>query len=159
MRAVPATPQQIPLLCKYIYEKTEAILDPSTCQGFAVMSDNGDFIAAVLVSNVRSYNGSPVDCEISCATETSVAWRPEVCRAVFGYVFGQLGVTRCTSITRKNNTRCRGFLEALNFKLEGCVRKGYDGLKDALIYGLLREECQYFGDFNGEEFAQSADAA
>lgn len=159
MRAVPATPEQIPLLCRYLYEKTDTIFEPGMCQGFAIVSDTGDFIAAVLVSNVRFHNGIAVDCEISCATETSVAWRPEVCRAVFGYVFGQLGVNRCTSITKKNNTKCRNFLEALNFKLEGCVRKGYDGHKDALIYGLLVEECQYFGDLNGQKLAESADAA
>lgn len=159
MKAVPATPQQIPLLCKYLYEKTDTMFEPGMCQGFAILSDTDDFIAAVLVSNLRSHNGVVIDCEISCATENSMAWRPEVCRAIFQYVFGQLGCARCTSITKKNNVKCREFLDALNFKLEGSIRKGYDGLKDALVYGLLREECRYFGDLNGEVITSSADAA
>lgn len=143
MRAVPAG-DKLAMLCKYMYEKTGVVIDPAMSQGFAVLDDNNDFIAAVVVSNLRHYNGKAIDCEISCATENSMAWRPEVCRTIFGYVFGQLGVVRCTSITRKNNTKARSFLEALNFELEGNVRRGYDGEKDALIYGLLAEDCQFF---------------
>lgn len=145
MIAVPAQPQQLVLLCEYIREKTEAVIDPAMCQGFAVMNDDNVFVAGVLVSNVRYHNEKPVDCELSCAAETSVAWKPEVCRAIFQYVFKQLGCVRCTSITKKNNTRSRAFLEALNFQLEGNVRKGYDGEKDALIYGLLAEDCEFLG--------------
>jgi hypothetical protein len=149
MRAIPAG-DKLTMLCEYMFQKTGARLDPSTTQGFAILSDQNDFVAAVLVSNVRYYEGKPIDCEVSCASESGVAWRPHVCGAVFNYIFGQLGCTRCTSITRKNNTKSRAFLEALNFQLEGNVRRGYDGEKDALVYGLLREECRYFpGVLNG----------
>jgi hypothetical protein len=97
MRAEVATAQQLPLICEYMREKTDVVFNPSMCAGFAVLADDNTFIAGVLISNVR-YNGDKaVDCEISCATETSVAWRPEVCRAVFGYIFKQLGCVRCTS--------------------------------------------------------------
>lgn len=148
MRAVPAT-QNLPLVCEYMRQKTGASLDPALSAGFAVLSDTGEFVGAVVISNLRHYNGKAIDCEISCATDSRVAWRPGVCRAVFGYIFNQLGCVRCTSITRKNNTKARAFLEALNFQLEGNVRKAYDGYKDALIYGLLAEECQFLGGLNG----------
>lgn len=149
MLAVAANTQQLPLLCKYMHEKTGTEFNPAMCQGFAIIADNGVFMGAVLVSNVRYERGKAIDCEISCAAESALAWRPHVCRAVFAYVFGQLGCTRCTSITRKNNTKARSFLEALNFALEGNIRRGYDGVKDALIYGLLAEECRFFGGLNG----------
>lgn len=149
MLAVPAG-DKLPMLCQYMASKTGAKIDPANCQGFAVLSDEGKFVAAVIVSNLRYFNGVPFDCEISCATESSIAWRPHVCKAVFEYIFGQLGCTRVTAITRKNNTRSREFLEALNFQLEGNVRKGYDGQKDALIYGLLAEDCQFFGGIDGQ---------
>lgn len=145
MNAVPATPANLPLLCAYMQEKIDIVFEPSQVQGFAVVNDNGEFVAAVLISNLRFHNGTAIDCEISCATESSVAWKPEVCRAIFGYVFTQLGCVRCTSITKKNNSRSRAFLEALNFKLEGNVRRGYDGERDALIYGLLAVDCQFVG--------------
>lgn len=148
MLAVPAG-DKLALVCEYMYDKTGVRFNPETCQGFAVLSDTGEFVAAVLVSNVTHYNGEPISCDISCASDTSMAWQDNVCRAVFEYVFGQLRCKRCTSITRKNNTRARGFLEALNFVLEGNVRKGYDGKNDALVYGLLAEECRFFGGLNG----------
>jgi len=145
MKAVPAG-ARLSLICEYMRERTGVRFEPEACQGFAILSDEGQFVGAVLISNLTTFDGKPVNCEISCAAETSMAWRPNVCKAVFQYVFGQLGCVRCTSITRKNNAKARAFLEALNFELEGRARKGYDGERDALIYGLLAEDCQFFGD-------------
>lgn len=149
MRAIPAG-DKLGMVCEYLRQKCGARLNPAMSAGFAILNDSDEFVAAVVVSNLRYYEGRAIDCEITCATESSMAWRPHVCTAIFTYIFGQLGCARCTSITRKNNTRSRAFLEALNFCLEGNVRKGYDGEKDALVYGLLREECAYFsGVLNG----------
>lgn len=147
MLAVPAG-DNLPRVCDYMYAKIGVTFDPAQCQGFAVLSDTCEFIGAVLVSNVTYSGTRATNCEISCASESSIAWRPHVLTAVFQYVFGQLGCVRCTSITKKNNTKARAFLEALNFQLEGNIRKGYDGEKDALVYGLLAEECQFFGGLN-----------
>lgn len=151
MRVEIADAGKLTLLCQYMQTKTDTQFDPAQCQGFAVLAEDGTFMAAVLVSNVRFSDGKAIDCEISCANESSISWKPEVCRAIFSYIFMQLGCVRCTSITKKNNVKARGFLEALNFKLEGCVRKGYDGDKDALIYGLLAEDCAYVEGLNGQE--------
>lgn len=142
--------EQKQMLCSYMESKTGIPFDPRMVQGFAVMNDKNIFVAGVLISNVRDHAGKPLDCEISCATDKAgVPWRPEVCRAVFGYIFNQLGCVRCTSIVKKNNTKSRDFLTALNFVLEGNVRKGYDGTKDALIYGLLREDCAFVENDHG----------
>ena len=148
MLAVPAG-DKLALVCEYMHEKIGVRFDPSACQGFAVLNDEGEFVAAVLVSNVTYVNGRAINCEISCASDSKVAWKPGVCRAVFDYVFNQLGCRRCTSITRTNNTKARAFLEALNFQLEGNMRCGYDGEKNALLYGLLAEECRFVGGLNG----------
>lgn len=149
MIAVPAG-NNLPMVCQYVTEKIGVPFNPATCQGFAILSDEGRFTGAVLVSNFREHEGRAVDCELSCASETGVAWRPSVLTAVFEYVFGQLKCARCTAITRKNNVKARRFLEALNFQLEGNIRLGYDGQKDALVYGLLAGECQFFGGLNGQ---------
>lgn len=155
MKAVVADRHRLELLCMYMYDKIGIRFDPAVVQGFAVMSDDNRFVAGVLVSNLRYSESKAIDCEISCATETSAAWRPEVCNAIFNYIFGQIGCVRCTSIVKKNNTRSRQFLEALNFQLEGNLRKAYDGQKDALIYGLLAEDCQYYEGLNGKEIRPS----
>lgn len=160
MKAIVADREKLRLLCMYMHEKTGIEFDPSTVQGFAVVSDTGEFSAAVLVSNIRYSGDKPIDCEISCAAETSIAWKPNVCAAVFNYVFGQLGCVRCTSVVMKKNLKSRQFLEALNFQLEGRLRKAYDGQKDALLYGLLAEDCSYFkGLDDGQEIGTESAAA
>jgi RimJ/RimL family protein N-acetyltransferase len=152
MLAVPAQDaMQVAAVCKYLGAKTGRAFDPGMCAAFAILNDQQDFVAGVVISNFRKH-----DCEISCATDTSTAWRPHIMRAVFGYIFGQLGCVRVTAITRKQNKRSRDFLKALGFELEGNVRLGYDGQKDALIYGLLASECRYFGDLNGQVNTASA---
>lgn len=153
MLAVPAA-EQTAMVCRYLGEKTGRSFDPGMCSAFAILNDKREFVAGVVISNFRTH-----DCEISCATETSAAWRPHIMRAVFGYIFGQLGCVRVTAITRKQNKRSRDFLKALGFELEGNVRLGYDGRKDALIYGLLASECRYFGDLNGQGHTTGTRAA
>lgn len=139
MIAIPATGTVLELVGQYVEERIPGLkLIPGMFSGFAIMSDTDELAAAVVISNFRG-----TDCEISCASETPLAWRPHVCKAVFSYIFDQLGCVRCTSITTRNNKRTRGFLLSLGFQLEGNLRNGYDGYKDALIYGLLRRECSY----------------
>jgi hypothetical protein len=134
---------------EYITEKTGMALVPGQYQAMMVVDDNSDFVAGVVFTNFRS-----TDVEVSCASESPAAWRPHVCRAIFKYVFDQLGCVRCTSVTVKGNKKARSFLESLGFQLEGNVRLGYDGRRDALIYGLLRSECRFLvedGALDGEE--------
>lgn len=134
----------------YLTEKTGIKLDPGMYSAMMVVNDEQDFVAGTVFTNFRQ-----TDIEVSCAGETPAAWRPNVCRAIFKYIFEQLGCVRCTSITTKGNKKARAFLEGLGFQLEGNVRLGYDGTKDALIYGLLRSECRFLADesepLNGKE--------
>lgn len=143
MRAVIASGDKLNLLCEYLKSRIGCTFDPANSQGFAIMSDDDVFVGGVLISNIRYHEGVAVDCEVSIASETATAWRPEPCRAVFKYIFEQLGCARCSAITRKNNTKARAFLETFKFQLEGNIRKGYDGQRDALVYGLLAEECPF----------------
>lgn len=140
MKAVPAG-KHTAMVGAYLEEQTGMTLTPGQFSAMMVVNDQNDFVAGVVFSNFRK-----VDVEVSCASETPAAWRPHVCRAIFKYVFEQLGCTRCTSITVKGNRKAREFLKALGFELEGNVRLGYDGRRDALIYGLLRSECRFLAD-------------
>lgn len=149
MIAVPAG-KHTEMVGAYLTEKTGMELTPGMYSAMMVVNDQMDFVAGVVFTNFRQ-----TDIEVSCAGETPAAWRPEVCRAIFKYVFEQLGCVRCTSITVKANRKARTFLEGLGFQLEGNVRLGYDGQRDALIYGLLRSECRFLADesetLDGEE--------
>jgi hypothetical protein len=144
MIVVPAG-QNTELVGRYVAEKCGVEFQFGLYQALAILDDTGAFVAGVVVSEWRGH-----DCQISCATESSAAWRPQVMAGVFDYVFNQLGCVRCTSVTKKSNKRCRDFLVGLGFQLEGRMRMAYDGVKDALVYGLLASECRYIqGDTDG----------
>jgi len=138
MRAIPAG-KHIGLACKYISEKTGIEVDPAFTQGLIVVDSSGNFAGAFLINMYRGF-----DCYVSCASETPMAWRPHVRRAIADYVFGQLGCVRATAVVRKNNRTVRKVLEHLGFVQEGRLRRGYDGVKDALIYGILAGDCDDF---------------
>jgi RimJ/RimL family protein N-acetyltransferase len=162
MRAIPAG-DKTEMVAEYISSRVSGMgrrFVPGTYQAFAFISDVGEFVGGCIVANLRAGQYGN-DCEISCAAETSMAFRPHVCTAVFDYVFGQLDCTRLTAITTKRNKRTRAFLQALGFMLEGNARRGYDGKRDALIFGLLREDCRYLGAGgpNGKRHTGTADTA
>lgn len=156
MRAIPAG-NKTELVGYYVGEKCGCAFTPGQFEALAILNEADEFVAGVVVSRFSGH-----DCEISCATETSAAWRDTVMRGVFDYVFNQLGCVRCTSITKKGNRKARGFLEGLGFQLEGNLRLGFDGVKDALIYGYLKSECKYLEPLkdqsDGQEHSESPDA-
>lgn len=137
MIAVPAG-ANTQLVAAYVAERTGCDFQEGMYQAFAVLDDQGQFCAGVVFFEYRGH-----DVQMATATETPLAWRPSVLRALFSYAFIQLGCTRATAFTKKSNRRCRSFLEGLGFVLEGRIRRGHDGVKDALVYGLLADECIY----------------
>jgi hypothetical protein len=147
MRVVPAIGDALRMVGDYMNGKTGASFREGEYQGFAFLSDSGAFSGAAVISNYRN-----TDCEVSFAVETPMAHRPHCHRAVFRYIFEQLGCVRCTCITTRNNKAARTLLEKLGFELEGNIRKGYDGRRNALIYGLLATDCKLLGEASsGEE--------
>jgi len=137
MIAIPAG-ENTKLVAAYVAEKTGCDFQEGMYQSFAVLDDQGQFCAGVVFHEYRGH-----DVQMSTATETPLAWKPHVLKAIFTYAFKQLGCVRATAFTKKSNRRARSFLEGLGFQLEGRIRLGHDGVKDALIYGLLASECVY----------------
>lgn len=156
MKAVPALNDiQKGMVAEYMRQRTGAVFTHGEFQAFAFMSDSGVFQGGAVLNNYRGH-----DVEISTAAETPMAYRHKVIGAVFQYAFVQLKCVRMTAITTKKNARARAFLESLGFELEGKVRRGYDGRRDALIYGLMAQDCRFLGGFtSGEIDAESAAAA
>lgn len=84
---------------------------------------------------------------------------PSVLHSVALFVFDQLGCNRLCTLTPRKNKRSRRFVEGIGFKYEGCARKGF-GADDAIIYGMLRQECRWLkGKEDGKEHAATAAAA
>ena len=69
--------------------------------------------------------------------------RRDIIRALFIYPFVQLGVTRLTCSVSVHNKKAIKLAEGLGFHREGLLRRGYDGINDAYLYAMLREECDW----------------
>lgn len=126
------------LIVKYINDNTNSKHTSDLSQVIGIFNDDNQFKGAVLVSGYRD-----IDCELSTASSTPLVWTEEVLRHIFNYIFRDLGCIRCTAITTQKNKKAKAFLTALNFKYEGRMRKALDGENDAIIYGLLRDDCIY----------------
>ena len=50
---------------------------------------------------------------------------------------------RVTALIEPDNTVAMSQVWRMGFKPEGYLRRGYDGVHDACVYGLLPEECPY----------------
>lgn len=82
------------------------------------------------------------ECELTMASDD-----PSWCRSrtiistLFAYPFLQLGCTRMNLNVCVNNEKAIKLGVGLGFKIEGLKRRGYDGVNDAYVMGMLREEC------------------
>lgn len=99
----------------------------------------GQIAAGVVFHNYRA----GIDIEVSLAADDPSWAHPAILRRLFGYPFNQLGVVRLTCIVGRKNKRCRKFCEGLGWKLEGVIRRAYDGREDAVIFGMLREDAKF----------------
>ncbi len=76
-------------------------------------------------------------------------------KTYFWYPFEQLKCERVTVIVASKNKPSRSLAEGVGFLQEGVVRKGF-GSDDAIIYGMLKDECRWIkGLRHGQEFTRS----
>lgn len=79
--------------------------------------------------------------------------------AFFHYPFVQLQCQRVTAITDKKNKHARAFVEKVGFVLEGVARRGMFSGNDAIIYGMLPEECRWIKEDANAHSSASGRAA
>lgn len=99
------------------------------------IEENNQLIAGVVYHDYRRFS-----IQISMASETPRWCSRRTLSVLLGYPFHRCKVERITSCTAKNNRRLRSLVTRLGFKLEGTIRRGFDGRHDLLIYGLLKDE-------------------
>lgn len=134
---------------------------PDMADGFGACKALGVVRRGVLIGGVVYYRYHPSDGDImaSFAFDRPDWCYPQTMRALFDYPFGQLGCRRMTVIVARNNKRSRKVCEGFGFKLEGVMRKAMGRRIDAMIYGMLREECRFLRDFHGQEKRSRSAAA
>jgi RimJ/RimL family protein N-acetyltransferase len=103
-----------------------------------IANGSGQLIAGAVYHRFR-----PFDCELTFAASSPAWCRRGVLAALFHYPFVQRGMERMTLVIGENNPRALKLNLGLGFKVEGRVRKAYDGKNDAFILGMLRDECKW----------------
>ena len=70
-----------------------------------------------------------------------------VLRAIFRAAFAQ--AVRLTAEIEPDNRRALRQVQRMGFVYEGYRRKGLEGSRDVLCYGMLREDCKYLPGYKG----------
>lgn len=113
------------------------IHDFGACVAFGFV-ENGELLGGVLFNNYR-----PPNIEATIATVSPRWCTSSILRGIFSYPFTQLRCTRLTAITEVMNQPVRAFLCRLGFQEEGTLRKAFPDGIDAVIHGMLAEECRW----------------
>ena len=99
---------------------------------------NGKLVAGCVYHRWRGF-----DCEVTFASVTPRWTLPQNLTPLFHYPFVQRGCSRITLVIGSNNLNAIKTNVKIGFKVEGRARRAYDGINDAIILGMLREECRW----------------
>jgi RimJ/RimL family protein N-acetyltransferase len=100
----------------------------------------GDRLIAGFVYN--HYIGHQIEVTVA-SVDPRWTLRRDIIRALFIYPFVQLGVQRLICTVSVHNKKAIKLANGLGFTREGVLRKGYDGVNDAYLFSMLREECDW----------------
>ena len=110
--------------------------DFGNCKTIAFWDD--ELLAVVLYNCLDEAN-----CQMSIAS-SSPKWATKVSlKVAFSFPFIQLGLGRVSATIRESNQKSISLAERLGFKQEGMLREYYLNGENALIYGLLKRECNW----------------
>ena len=99
--------------------------------------------AGVLFGAVGLRFDNAWDAQLSIYVERRGLLTASVLRELFTVAFGRLQLVRLTCRVAKGNRRARDFVERLGFRLEGSMRRAFDGRRDAMVYGMTATECRW----------------
>lgn len=108
------------------------------CATIGMADKHGKLVAGCVYHRWRGF-----DCEVTFASVTPRWTLKQNLAPLFHYPFVQRACRRITLIVGANNPAAFRTNLRIGFKLEGVVRRAYDGVNDALILGMLREECRF----------------
>lgn len=89
----------------------------------------------------NGYTGEHGDVEASIVGKG--AFGKEICRYLFRYVFDELKVRRLTVRTRADNQKVIEIAIKFGWRVEGRQREAYPDGCDAILFGMLRHECNF----------------
>lgn len=84
---------------------------------------------------------TPFDAHFSAAIDHPDAISRRLLRGIFRALFSR--AARITALVDPINFEATDMVERLGFVYEGFLRRGLDGRRDALLYGMLPEDCNF----------------
>lgn len=128
------------LIARWVAEHIEGCDGfPPDSQAVGVMHE-GQCLAGVVWSE---YRGHQIMASIYASSPRWLARPRETLRELFNYPFKQLGCERVAVVAARSNERALKMNRRLGFKAEGLMRRGWDGVEDAVLMGMLRGECRW----------------
>lgn len=110
---------------------------------------NGTILGVVIFSRFTTGN-----CEITVASSTPRFISKRFAYAVALYPFVQLSCRRVTAFVAVDNEKSLRLAQQLGFRIEGTVKEWFPN-SDAYILGLLRKDCKWIKDSNGQPLPAS----
>jgi len=122
-------------VAEWVKERIPYIQSFENSVAFGVL-ENDRLVGGIVFNNYRGF-----DIHMSAAMDCALT--RQSLRTLCEYVFWQLNVRRVTAITGKKNRKARKALRIIGFIEEGTCKHALDGVQDAVVYGLLRENCKW----------------
>lgn len=133
-----------PDMVRYLYDRLQVDLRGQHLNGpnwfcVSVREDTTRHIVAALACEFKS----PFDAHFTAAVDEPEAITRRLLRGIFQALFSK--AARITALVEPSNRHAQDVTLRLGFIYEGFLRRGLDGNRDALVYGMLREDCKYLG--------------
>lgn len=101
----------------------------------------GDALVGVVVFN--NYRAEIGDIELNIISPDGHWGSRTLFATIADYVFNQLKCERISVTLPEHAKRNRDAAEKAGFTVEGTRRRGFPGGSDAIMYGLLKEDCRW----------------
>jgi hypothetical protein len=108
-----------------------------------VFDDITDEVLASMVCEFKNH----FDVHMTVVITDPRALSRRLLRTVFQTLFSQ--AVRVTVVVDPRNDESIGIIRRAGFQYEGFLRRGLDGNRDGLIYGMLREDCKFLPGYQG----------
>lgn len=106
-------------------------------EAIGIMND-GELVGGIVYHN---FMGHSIEC--SLATTTKRWCNRRVLSEFFKYPFIDCGAVRFQATCKRSNKPMKRFFKKVGFKFEGVARKGFDGIEDAFLFSMLKDECNW----------------
>lgn len=136
--------EQDPLALKWAEQRLGANLSTSPAVWLTCRGQKGTILGVVVFSRFTT-----VGCEITVVLAEPGKLPKSLALATYAYAFNQLQSKRVTAFIAVDNESSLNLAQRLGFRIEGRARSWFPS-GDAFLLGLLREECTWLKDDNGQ---------